>query len=245
MWLVWTGGNDRLWDEMTVKSVGTFDLLKTVSSYPGLKASRDNRWNYLGLVNEPCYKKATAPDPNRYGLWLDTRDPSCGPEPFENESKYPGVKIGARGKNIPVGSYYGYATGIVGLRMFPNPDFDEEAAKKWDAEAVLHRSQLLQRQEAGASVPRGMSCAFCHVGPSPVKPPADPENPKWENLASNVGAQYFWIDRIFAWESDPQQLPRPAFPHLPPGYARHLAGFQRQHQQPSHHECGLRTNAAS
>ena len=24
MWLVWTGGNDRLWDEMTVKSVGTF-----------------------------------------------------------------------------------------------------------------------------------------------------------------------------------------------------------------------------
>ena len=133
MWLVWTGGNDRLWDEMTVKSVGTFDLLKTISSYPGLKASRDNRWNYLGLVNEPCYKKATGPDANRYGLWLDTRDPSCGPEPFENESKYPGVKIGARGKNIPVGSYYGYASGIVGLRMFPNPDFDEEAAKKWDA----------------------------------------------------------------------------------------------------------------
>ena len=43
------------------------------------------------------------------------------------------MKIGARGKNIPVGSYYGYATGIVGLRMFPNPDFDEAAAKKWDA----------------------------------------------------------------------------------------------------------------
>src|SRR6185437_655771 len=82
MWLVWTGGNDRLWDEMTVKSVGTFDLLKTISSYPGLKANRENRWNYLGLVNEPCYKKAIAPDPNRYGLWLDTRDPGCGPEPF-------------------------------------------------------------------------------------------------------------------------------------------------------------------
>ena len=62
---------------MTVKSVGTFDLLKTISSYPGLKASRDNRWNYLGLVNEPCFKKATGPDPNRYGLWLDTRDPGC------------------------------------------------------------------------------------------------------------------------------------------------------------------------
>ena len=48
-----------------------------------------------------------------------------------------------------------------------------------------------------------MSCGFCHVGPNPVKPPADPENPKWENLSSNVGAQYFWIDRIFAWQADP------------------------------------------
>ena len=77
--------------------------------------------------------KATAPDPKRYGLWLDHRDPSCSPDPFENEQKYPGVKIGARGKNVEAGSYYGYATGIVGLRLFPNPDFDEAAAKKWDA----------------------------------------------------------------------------------------------------------------
>ena len=44
----------------------------------------------------------------------------------------------------------------------------------------------------------GMSCGFCHVGPSPVKPPEDPENPKWENLNSNPGAQYFWVDRIFS-----------------------------------------------
>jgi hypothetical protein len=44
-----------------------------------------------------------------------------------------------------------------------------------------------------------MSCAFCHVGPNPIKPPADPENPKWENLSANVGAQYFWWDRIFNW----------------------------------------------
>src|SRR5688572_17579009 len=29
MWMVWTGGNDRLWDRLTVDSLGTFDLLKT------------------------------------------------------------------------------------------------------------------------------------------------------------------------------------------------------------------------
>ena len=47
-----------------------------------------------------------------------------------------------------------------------------------------------------------MSCGFCHVGPSPVKPPEDPENPKWENLNSNPGAQYFWVDRVLFWEKD-------------------------------------------
>ena len=34
MWLVWTGGNDRFWDMISVNSVGNLDFLKTVSSYP-------------------------------------------------------------------------------------------------------------------------------------------------------------------------------------------------------------------
>jgi hypothetical protein len=217
MWIVWTGGNDRLWDQMTVTSVGTFDLLKTISSYPGLKATRDNRWNYLGLVNEPCFKKATGPANNRYGLWLDTRDATCSPDPFENETKYPGVKIGARGKNIPVGSYYGYATGIVGLRLFPNPDFDDAAAKKWDPKRYYDDPNYYNDKSLVRPYRVAMSCGFCHVGPSPIKPPADPENPKWENLSSNVGAQYFWIDRIFAWESDPSSFPVQLFHTSRPG----------------------------
>jgi hypothetical protein len=44
-----------------------------------------------------------------------------------------------------------------------------------------------------------MACGICHVGPNPINPPADPENPKWENLSSNVGSQYSWWDRIFNW----------------------------------------------
>ena len=202
MWLVWTGGNDRFWDVMTKASFGALDLLKTISSYPGLKFSRDNRWKYLGLVNEPCFEKATGPDPQRFGLWLDKRKPECGPDPFADEKKYPGVKIGARGKNLPVGSYYGYPTGIVGLRLFPNPDFDAEAAKKWDAKKFYEDKSYYQSKDLVRPYRVGMSCAFCHVGPSPVHPPADPENPKWADLSSTVGAQYFWIDRIFVWNAD-------------------------------------------
>jgi hypothetical protein len=217
MWLVWTGGDDRLWDQLSIASVGTLDFLKTVSSYPNLKFSRDNRWDYLGLLNEPCFDKATGPDPQHYGLWLDKRRAACPADPFENESKYPGVKIGARGNNIPVGSYYGFGTGIVGLRLFPNPDFDEAAAKKWDARRFYEDPSYYNDKKLIRPYRVGMSCGFCHVGPNPVKPPADPENPKWENLSSNVGAQYFWVDRIFSWESDPSSFPVQIFQTARPG----------------------------
>ena len=108
MWILWTGGDDKMWDTLTNTSVGTLDLLKTISSYPGMAAHRSNRFEYLGVLNEPCFQEAKEPNADRFGLWLDKRDPGCPPDPFESETKYPGVKIGARGKNIPAGSYYGY-----------------------------------------------------------------------------------------------------------------------------------------
>jgi cytochrome c5 len=202
-WIVWTGGNDRFWDHLVSKSFGVVDLLKIVSSHPSVQhLSRDTRWKYLGLVNEPCFEKPKSPRPDRFGLWVDTRRKDCPPDPFENEQKYPGVKLGARGKNIPVGSYYGYASGIVGLRLFPNPDFDEAAQTKWDAEKFYTDKDYYQDKNLVRPYRVGMSCGFCHVGPSPIKPPEDPENPKWENLNSNPGAQYFWVDRILFWGAD-------------------------------------------
>src|SRR5690242_9143835 len=51
-WIVWTGGNDRLWDNLSVQSVGILDFLKILSNHPSIKEySRDNRWRYFGLVN--------------------------------------------------------------------------------------------------------------------------------------------------------------------------------------------------
>ena len=201
-WLVWTAGNDSFWDRMANASFGTLDLLKVLSSHPKQKFSRDSRWAYFGLVNSPCFQRAASPDPNRFGLWLDKRSAGCEPDPFENAQKYSGVEVGARGKNIDLGSYYGYETGIVGLRLFPNPHFDEEAAKKWDAERFYSDPSYYSSPDLIRPYRVGMSCAFCHVGPNPTKPPADPDNPKWENLSSNVGGQYLWADRIFDWNND-------------------------------------------
>ncbi|HEU4933217.1 MAG TPA: hypothetical protein VFT48_14135, partial [Pyrinomonadaceae bacterium] len=89
-WIVWTAGNDRFWDKMVNTSAGALDFLKILSSHPKVPhLTRDTRWQYLGLVNDPCFEKATGPDPNRFGLWLDKRKATCPPDPFENEQKYP------------------------------------------------------------------------------------------------------------------------------------------------------------
>jgi hypothetical protein len=268
-WVLWTAGNDTLWDFLANNSFGAFDLLKIVASHPSIRycgntkdiygdaeerdgayakdaqpryaksqyppgywlyeddecrgedrkfygVSRQNRWKYLGLVNEPGFtmwdpkncdwskdKKAaeqpfgTCGDADRFGLWLDKR--VGPPDPFEDEKKYPGVKVGARGHTVPIGSFYGYASGTVGLRLFPNPAFDDAAKKKWDPVKYYTDAKYYNDKSLVRPYRVGMSCGFCHVGPSPIDPPQDPENPAWKNLTSNPGAQYFWIDRIFFW----------------------------------------------
>ena len=219
MWLVWTGGNDRLWDRLTRDSLGTFDLLKTVSSHPRSPYKDDhakpgdppkylygygrhNRFQYLGLVNEPCFREATGPDPNHWGLWIDQRDPGCPADPFADAKAYPGIRIGARGTTVAVGSYYGEPSGVVGLRLFPNPDFDEKARRHWNAERYYNDPSYYFDPDLVRPYRVGMSCGFCHVGPNPIRPPANPEEPAWANLSSNVGAQYFWWDRIFNWRGE-------------------------------------------
>src|SRR6201981_1802013 len=110
--------------------------------------------------------------------------------------------MGAPGKNIPAGSYYGYPSGVLGLRLFPNPDFDEQATKQWNAERFYNDPSYYLSKDLVRPYRVGVACGFCHVGPNPEKPPANPEAPQWENVSSLVGAQYFWVDRIFSWNAD-------------------------------------------
>ncbi len=116
------------------------------------------------------------------------------------------MAVGARGKNLPVGSYYGEPTGIVGLRLFPNPAFDAAAAKRWDAQRYYDDPGYYLSKDLVRPYRVGMSCGFCHVSANPEKPPANPDAPQWANLSSTAGAQYFWVDRILAWNADPSNF---------------------------------------
>ena len=221
MWMVWTGGNDRLWDRLTRDSIGTFDLLKTISSHPRRRVQGSARQagrsdevplrlrpaqavRYLGLMNEPCFTEPPGPIRSTSGLWLDQRDPTCPPDPFADETKYPGAKVGARGSTVPVGSYYGEPTGIVGLRLFPNPDFDEERASGAGTRSVTTTIRTYYFDRKLVRPYRvGMSCGVLprrsriRSGRPPIR-----RSPEWANLSSNVGAQYFWWDRVFNWRGD-------------------------------------------
>lgn len=203
-WLIYSAGNDPFWDYIANRSFGTTDLLKIISSYPGGKYGRDIRFRYFGLMNEPGFRKPAKPD--QYGLWLDERIGE--PDPFENATKYPGLHGG---------SFYGKASGVLGLRLFPNPAFDEKARKQWDARRYYTDEDYYLNPKLIRPYRIAMTCGFCHASPHPLNPPVDPENPKWENLSSNIGAQYFWAGRVFVSDLKPNNFIWQLFNSYPPG----------------------------
>lgn len=98
---------------------------------------------------------------------------------------------------------YGYASGVVGLRLYLNPDFfantpDAERAREYWRERVEKtngRYYTTADINADPDLVRpfrvAMSCGFCHVGPHPLLPPTDNEHPEWKNLSGIIGGQYW------------------------------------------------------
>jgi RoxA-like, cytochrome c-like len=170
-WLMWCGGNEAFWDWLAQHSYGFLDFLKIVSG-PSAEAAAEKaskRFKETGLINEPGCQVTKEAD-SYSGLFLQRPDA---------ESRQPKEDV------------YGLSSGVIGLRLFKNPAFDEKARKKWDVQKYFADEDYFNNPKLVRPYRVGMSCAFCHVGPHPLNPPADPENPKWENLSSVIGAQYF------------------------------------------------------
>jgi hypothetical protein len=86
-------------------------------------------------------------------------------------------------------SVFGYSSGVIGLQLFKNEKFD---AKKWSIQAYLKNPASVEPPYKS-----GMACVFCHVGFNPDHPPANPEEPKWDNLTSAIGNQYLREGMVF------------------------------------------------
>jgi hypothetical protein len=172
-WMMWCGGNEVFWDYLSTHSYGFMDLLKLCDFSPDDKL-KGKRWAPAGLSVEPGTKFPAQPD--EYGLYVR--------QPEDPAARQPDPKV------------YGRSSGIVGLRLFPNPKFDETARKNWDAAKYRKDETYYTNPNLVRPYRVGMSCVFCHVAPHPLSPPADPEAPKWANLSTTIGAQYLRVSAV-------------------------------------------------
>ena len=172
-WHWWVGlDNPGFWRESTKatsKSPGNLlgvkvDFLRLLLTVP-----RNKRFELIGLINDPDTVAADKPD--RYGLMLDR------------------MKEGTLTWDADT---FGYSSGIIGLQLFANKQFDPQ---KWSLAKYLEDPASV---EPPYNV--GMTCALCHVSFNPARPPANVHEPKWDNIVSNIGNQYFREGNLFGSE---------------------------------------------
>ena len=171
-WMMWTGGNEAFWDWLARYGYGTIDLLQVIDS-----DIRPDRFARAGLISEPGMRPPTKEETERtHGVRYDRPiDPSV-PRPDPN--------------------VYGYSSGIVGLRLYPNPGFKGSAKIQWDAKRYYSDTRYATDPATVRPFRVGMSCAFCHAAPDPLRPPKNPEQPEWGNLSATIGNQYLRVREV-------------------------------------------------
>jgi hypothetical protein len=189
-WILWTAGNQVFWDRIARESHGLIDLVKTLDS-----RKRPRRFTEAGLINEPGFRMAENPDV--FGLWLDER---AEPAPAGIDEQI-----------------YGRSSGVIGFRIYPNPEFDAAARRRWDPQRYYRDRDYFTDPRLVRPYRIGVTCGLCHVGFHPLRPPADPAHPRWDNLASAIGNQYLREGRVFAFDLPPDSFLREMLEAQPPG----------------------------
>jgi len=147
------------------------------------------------------------------------RDPACD---FKDPD-------GLGDKQDPCDLKFGTSTGALGFRKFPNPRFNAERWKKvngslgtWEGfgrPVPGDPNEIRYLADASIEPPFwiGMACGACHISFNPLHPPADPANPRWENLKGAIGNQYTFVSQIFASGMSPHSIEFQLFAHDRPG----------------------------
>ena len=208
-WVMWTGGNQAWWDWLARYGYGTVDLLKLIDD-----RGRESRFVKTGLINEPGTRPPTEKETaDAFGVRYARPITEPGPNQHVEHLNRPDWKPADP-------KVYGWPTGVVGLRLFKNPDF-ESAKNQWNPELYYSDTDEGRRYASDPDTIRpfrvGMSCGYCHVAPHPLKPPADPEFPKWENLSSNIGNQFLRMRVAFANSLTPDNYLYQVFNSMLPG----------------------------
>jgi hypothetical protein len=95
-----------------------------------------------------------------------------------------------------------YSSGLLGLRLMPNPAFNQTAWNAIGKTAGSFGDRDRKYKIPGEQGKRyaweveppylpSLSCTICHVSAHPLNPPPNPNNPQWDELAFTIGNQYF------------------------------------------------------
>ena len=198
-WLLWCAGDEDFWDWLAQNGYGVLDFLQAVDS-----RNRESRLQALGLINQPGMKRTDKPGP--WGLYVDSVAKPIGAEGDYSPNFSANYDSDAEPYKDPQGRtlksdgvnplVYGYPSGVIGLRLFPNPNFfigpdAKRAQARWNADAFYNDHAYATDPRTVRPFTVGVSCALCHVSLHPLNAPANAEEPEWSNLSSIIGAQYF------------------------------------------------------
>ncbi|MEA2488817.1 MAG: hypothetical protein QOH21_609, partial [Acidobacteriota bacterium] len=109
VWNLWVGDSGLMWDWLAQHGFGTADLIKTIDS-----RRRPRRFQEIGIINQPGFVQATKPD--QYGLFIDIPNKADPDGNIDDKIDY---------------ATYGRSSGVVGLRIQDNPNFDAAAKAEW------------------------------------------------------------------------------------------------------------------
>ena len=154
-WIVWTAGNDRFWDGLGVTALrrARFPEDAVVASQP-----EDQPRSTAGSISAWSTSRASSspPVPIRSGTasgWISAR-PTARPIRSRTNRSIPASRSARAARRSSAARTTAMPRASSASGCFPNPDFDEQAAKALGRESLLHRPELLQLEHAGAAVPR-------------------------------------------------------------------------------------------
>jgi hypothetical protein len=128
---------------------------------------------------------------------------------------------------------FGTSTGVIGFRKFPNPKFNKQEwarLNKGRLDTWAGYSQMLRltgssdppvtRLMDGSIEPPfriGMSCAACHSGFDPLRPPKDPDHPRHETVSLVAGNQFLRFSQLLFSGMSPAAFNSQLFARSRPG----------------------------